>query len=173
MLTIRRGTATIVVDNTDGAPSYTVTIDNASTGLLRRLRLQPLVEQALGYVTTTTTERSAVRERPSERALLLAVYGAPEVEALEERLRRVAEEYGPLPAGSSVKSPAAARRYVRSKVSERDVERAAEAYNTGGIEELKRVLHVADRQAWRYVARAQDAGLVERKRAKRVTKGTS
>ena len=153
VLTIRRGTLTIVVDNTNGAPSYTVTVSRASTGLLRRLRLQPLVEQALGYATTTTKER-------------------PRGAGLGPGTRRILAERGPLPVGSLVRAPETARRYVRSKVSERDVERAAEAYNAGGVEELKRVMHVGDRQAWRYVSRGQDAGLIERKRAARRAKGT-
>lgn len=154
-MTIRRGGTTITVDSSGERPTYEVTIRTSSAALLRRLRLQSLVEQAVAHVTVTTADRPRGPD-----------FGSPELAA------RLAAA-GPLPAGSRVKSPDAAKRFVRAKATRRDVERAADAYRAGGIEEVKRVMFVADRQAWRYVSRAQELDLVERKRAKRRREGES
>jgi hypothetical protein len=156
-VTIRRGTTTVVVDSTGGRPAYTVTVQTTSAALLKRLHLAELVEQALGHVTVTTRERPRAQHRD------------PSSPAQAEWLER----YGLLPVGERMANPEAARRYVRSDITDRDVERAAQAYRDGGIAEVRRVMHVGERQAWRYVERAQDTGLVERKRAKRRTGGTT
>jgi hypothetical protein len=65
---------------------------------------------------------------------------------------------------------AAVQRVYRAKVTQEDVERAADAYRAGGIEAVKRALFIGDRQAWRYVSRAQQQGLVKRQRAPRRAK---
>ncbi len=155
LVSIRRGTTTVVVDNSGDRPRYRVTIETGSPNLLDRLHLRSLVEQGLAHATVTTEDQLRFPEIRENGEVI--VHARP----------------GVLPAGSWTYEPQAARRYVRAEVTERDVERAAEAYNAGGIEELKRVMHVGTRQAWRYVTRGQDAGLIERKRARRRTKGTS
>jgi hypothetical protein len=149
-VTIRRGTTSVVVDSTRGRPTYTVTVETTSPKLLGRLHLVSLVEQALGHVTVTT------RERPRRR------HEDPSSPVQAEWVER----YGLTPIGSRASEREAARRYIRSEVTERDVERAAQAYRNGRIAEVRRVMHVGERQAWRYVRRAQDKGLLpqERKR---------
>ena len=47
----------------------------------------------------------------------------------------------------------AVRRSLRAKITDDDLQRAAAAYRAGGIPAVKTALHVADRQAWRYVQR--------------------
>ena len=154
-LTIRRGTVSIVVDNTNGAPSYTVTVTRASTGLLRRLRLQPLIEEALAHATTTTKER-------------------PRGDATGTRgLEQILAELGPLPAGvvlagSGHGAPVCALESLRARTSsaQRGVQRRR------------------DRRAQEGDARRRTPGVEVRhprpggrpgrtQRAKRRTKGTS
>ena len=148
---ISRGTTTVVVDNSGSRPSYEITLRTKSPNLLNRLHLRSLVEQALGRVTITT--------RDQLRWPGLEIDGEVVMPARPDR--------GALPAGSIFPNESAARRFVRAEVTERDVHRAAEAYNDGGLDEVMRVMFVEERQAWRYVSRAQDAGLAPRKRNRR------
>ena len=62
VLTVRRGTTRVTIDNSDGRPVYEVTVRTTNVNVLRKLRLMPLVEQALGYSLITTRRRSVKRQ---------------------------------------------------------------------------------------------------------------
>lgn len=150
-LTIRRGASTVVVDSTGDQPTYTVTVQTNSPALLSRLHLRSLVEQALGHVTVATRKRPRA-EHPDPSSAKQAEW---------------VERYGLVPVGERWPDTESARRYVRSEVTPRDVERAAEAYRAGRIAEVRRVMNVGERQAWRYVRRAQDKGLLPKQRKRK------
>ena len=66
----------------------------------------------------------------------------------------------------------AARHFHRARrITQEVVEQAADAYRAGGINEVIEQLFIGERQAWRYVRRAQEQGLLERQRAPRRAKG--
>jgi hypothetical protein len=152
-------TATVTYNGT--TPTVDVHVRDANARVLDRLHLQSLVEQATAALVYTTGER------PPD----------PEVErvypGLTEKWR---EKYGDSqPVGAHAGSDshdvvAAVRRMYRSKVTADDIARAADAYENGGIAAVKNALLVGDRQAWRYVQRAQQAGLAERIRQPRKAK---
>lgn len=148
---------TITVDySDDGEPVIDLQLKRASRTLLRRLSLSPLLDQVTGSVVYTSEPRRRYGWEPGR---------APKVE-------RLLDEQGLLPPGTRLGASddevfAAVRRPRRAGITPEDVARAADAYRTGGIDAVQTTLLVAERQAWRYVQRAQAAGLIERARKPR------
>jgi hypothetical protein len=64
----------------------------------------------------------------------------------------------------------AVQRFYRTKITPELIADAADAYHANGLDGVKQTLLVGERQAWRYVRRAQEQGLLERQRAPRRAK---
>jgi hypothetical protein len=156
---VDRDRVSLTISTEGGIPTVTLEVRDAPPRLLDRLGLSALFEQATTSVVVNLTERHRYPDWLTETH--------PDIAAEWD------DEHGLLPAGSRASKTDAApvvRRLYRTKITAADVERAADAYREGGVEAVQAALFVGERQAWRYVQRAQEQGLAERQRAPRRAK---
>jgi hypothetical protein len=163
---IKQGPARLEVDYESGQPRVTLHLDGLDTGALQRFQLHRLLELVTNYLTVTLTRRPLVDAMKEE------FEGFVRDEYIERMVVELGREY--LEPGEGVFTPAArqaVRRSQRSRITDDNLRTAADAYRKGGIEAVKGALFLQDRQAWRYVARAQELGYVDRVRARPAKKG--
>lgn len=171
-VTIERGRTRIEVDASGDHPRYVVSFETRSPTVLKRLHLQALVEEALASVTTTTKPTPIAGNSAASERHLRRVAGSDWVEltrAINEEINAKFPEQ--IPAGTLVHATFEAKEFVRRRSSQREIDQAAHqaanVYPTGGIEAVRQALLCSERQAWRYVRRAQELKLIKRKRAPR------
>ena len=164
---IDRGSIRLDVDYTSGRPVVDCTIRDIGRQQLRRWRYDELLDFGAATLARTLVPRPI----PEPAEWLEWLESLPDDMRAEFR-RRQAEggARSTWEAGEQIDRSLvipAVRRSRRARISEDDLQRAADAYRAHGIPGVKGALHVNDRQAWRYVRRAQEAGLLERQRAPR------
>jgi hypothetical protein len=147
---VDRDDVTIYVTYRDGERTTDVFHRNAGTALLRHLRLTDLVDQAAAHVVHTTDDEP--------------------VRVFEATGDGWTSYDDTIPAGTRLLKSDEIREIVRTprrRISDDDLQHAATAYRRGGIEAVKTELFRSESQAWRYVKKAQDAGLLEPARRKK------